>query len=349
VEEVTGEPIDNMHRMSVVMGVIDSESMKHTSAFQGAKQRADILQRKVIEFANLMSAGTKSMDNMDIGRLERQQQAERSGSGEKKTWADAAEEDWNDPWQEDQWMQQWGQQEAVPLSAVDTKCHKCGGLGHYATQCPSQATGSGKDGGKKGGGKKGGKPYSGGKFGSKGLGKGGKYGGKDSGGKGPAGFKGKGQGPAEGCWTCGGARFAWQCPQNGGDKGHQKGGIRSLCGLQTVTAPMDKDLFDVFRRVGRKYIANISRVVFGKESFYPIVSNVSEKLGKGKMCGTECCNRFDCFEEEVDDFEPIGNPSLNVNVERASRAKMEFEAKSIPLMGSGKAVKRPEQEDTREC
>ena len=31
------------------------------------------------------------------------------------------------------------------------------GLGHYASQCPSQATGSGKDGGKKGGGKHGGK------------------------------------------------------------------------------------------------------------------------------------------------------------------------------------------------
>jgi len=73
VEEVTGEPIDNRHRMSVIMGVIDSESMKHASQFQGAKQRADILQRKVIEFANLMSTGTRAMDNMDIGRLEKQQ------------------------------------------------------------------------------------------------------------------------------------------------------------------------------------------------------------------------------------------------------------------------------------
>ena len=34
------------------MGVLDSESMKHTAQFQGAKQRADVLQRKVIEFAN---------------------------------------------------------------------------------------------------------------------------------------------------------------------------------------------------------------------------------------------------------------------------------------------------------
>ena len=100
VEEVTGEPIDNRHRMSVIMGAIDSESMKHTSLFQGAKQRADILQRKVIEFANLMSTGARAMDNMDIRRLEQQQQQQ------PRSWAGAAEEDWNDPWQEDQWMQQ---------------------------------------------------------------------------------------------------------------------------------------------------------------------------------------------------------------------------------------------------
>jgi len=305
--------------------------VKHAAQFQGAKQRADILQRKVIEFANLMSTGTKAMDSMDIGRFEKQQYAER------KSWADATEEEWNEKWNETPWQEDpWGYgAEAVPLAAVDTKCHKCGGVG-----APSKGAGTGKDsGGKKGGGKyggkfggkdsggkKGGKPY-GGKFGGKGLGKDG---------KGSAG-KGKGQGPADGCWTCGGAHFSYQCPQNGGEKGQQKGGIRSLCGLQT--APMDSDLFSVFRRVGTKYVANISRVVSGKESFYPIVSKVSEKPVKGKMFGKMCCNRFDCLGEEVDDFEPIGNPSLNVNVERASRAKMEFEKKTMPLMGSGKAVK----------
>ena len=50
-----------------------------------------------------------------------------------------------------------------------------------------------------------------------------------------------------------------------------------------------------------------------------------------------CCNRFECLEEEVDDFERIGNLSLNVNVEQASSGiKMEFEEKTIPLMGSVK-------------
>jgi len=106
VEEATGEAIENRHRMSVVMGVLDSESMKHTAQFQGAKQRADVLQRKVIEFANLMNASTKAMDSMDIGRLEKTPQSE------KRSWADVSEEEWNEaPW-EDPW--DFGA-EAVPL------------------------------------------------------------------------------------------------------------------------------------------------------------------------------------------------------------------------------------------
>ena len=90
VEEVTGERIENRHMMSVVMGVLDSESMKHTAQYQGAKVRADVLKRKVVEFANLMSTGTKSMDSMDIGRFEKTSWAERT------SWADAQDEEEDD-------------------------------------------------------------------------------------------------------------------------------------------------------------------------------------------------------------------------------------------------------------
>ena len=84
--------------MSVVMGVLDSESMKHTAASQGAKQSTDVLQRKVIEFANLVNTSSKTMGAMDIGRV-----------SEKKSWADVSE----DPWGEEPWEEPW--EEAVPL------------------------------------------------------------------------------------------------------------------------------------------------------------------------------------------------------------------------------------------
>jgi len=218
--------------MSVVMGVIDAESMKHTSAHQGAKMRADVLQRKVIEFANLMSTGTKAMDSMEIGRLERQRQNVPAAR-----WADQEEDDnWQeDPWQQqDNFMQNWEQQDAttgssgvpVPISAVDTKCHKCGGIGHYASQCPS----GGGEGGKKGKkGKSGGKQQF-----QKGSPKGQhQYGKGPAQGKGP---KGKG-GPKDGRWTCGGPHFGYERPQGqSGNKGGGKGypGIKSLGSLQTV-------------------------------------------------------------------------------------------------------------------
>ena len=78
VEEVTGEPIGNNHRMSVVMGLIDAESMRHTAAFGGANMRADALQKKVIEFASLMSTSAKGSDAMDLGRLDEATQGSHS-------------------------------------------------------------------------------------------------------------------------------------------------------------------------------------------------------------------------------------------------------------------------------
>ena len=70
VEEVTGEPIGNNHRMSVVMGLIDPESMKHTAAYGEVNMSAVVLQKKVIEFASLMSTSVKGSDAMDLGRLD---------------------------------------------------------------------------------------------------------------------------------------------------------------------------------------------------------------------------------------------------------------------------------------
>jgi len=45
VEEVTGEAIGNSHRMSVVMGLIDAESMRHTAAHGGTQRRKHACRR----------------------------------------------------------------------------------------------------------------------------------------------------------------------------------------------------------------------------------------------------------------------------------------------------------------
>ncbi len=70
-------------------------------------------------------------------------------------------------------------------------CRKCGGMGHYARECPTQI-GKGKGDGGKGGGKAKWK----GKYGERSFESGWKGGGKGNG-------KGKGKGVMGECWTCG--------------------------------------------------------------------------------------------------------------------------------------------------
>ena len=184
VEEVTGAAVEDRHAMSVLCGLLDPETAKHTAQYQGAKGNLELLKRKVLEFINLVTA--HDANKMDLDRVQ-QQLFDDDGDADGRS---RGEEGWT-----------WDDKTEDALNAVGEKCHNCGGLGHYARECPSKGKGKGT-GGYKGQSSKGG-----------------------GGGKGyPGNEKGKGKGGP--CWECGGAHFARECPRKGkgsGGKGKSKG------------------------------------------------------------------------------------------------------------------------------
>ena len=70
VEEITGKPIEDRHAMSVIAGILDPETAKHTAQYQGAKANVDILRRKVLEFINLVTANDNT--KMELDRVQQQ-------------------------------------------------------------------------------------------------------------------------------------------------------------------------------------------------------------------------------------------------------------------------------------
>lgn len=189
---MTGGPIDSKHAMSVLVGILDMETLKHTGSYQSVDKDVSELKRKVLEFVNMMAGSNGKGDAMDLDRV---QEAEEEEEGEQDSWF---------------------QGEAETLNGLGEKCFNCNGFGHYARECPHPSKGKGKGKGypAKGGGKGGGYGYgsskgAGGQF-PKGKGKAGGKGGGKAKGKGKSG----GYGPRfGGCYICGEAHYARDCPQ----------------------------------------------------------------------------------------------------------------------------------------
>ena len=68
VEEITGTKIEDKHAISVIMGILDHETLKHTMQSQATMKSSEELKRKALEFVNMMSEG--SSDAKGLRRFE---------------------------------------------------------------------------------------------------------------------------------------------------------------------------------------------------------------------------------------------------------------------------------------
>ena len=232
-EDITGRTLDDNHKKSVLAGVLDPTTKLHTSMHMGVSTSYHELKRVVLEFANNVSVRADP-DAMVIGRVE-EDSPDNEGPAHSCQWE--------------------AELEHIAAVSATTQCYKCHGYGHVASQC---ATPKGKG--------KGGKPMheSGyGKVTGKGWPEQNKGKGKQSFGKGglsmgKASGKGKAAPKFGGCWICGKAHYAADCPENAKGKGGFSSlgehwpslpgsDIRTLSAVRIVKETPSKNRFDALK------------------------------------------------------------------------------------------------------
>ena len=86
VEETTGKKPDERHAISVLVGTLDFETLKHTSAHQGAALPVEVLKRKAPEFANVkVNPNAMSIDRVERSKVTIRAMSRRDRRRERKS------------------------------------------------------------------------------------------------------------------------------------------------------------------------------------------------------------------------------------------------------------------------
>ena len=127
-EDIIGKAMDEVHVKAILASVLDGTTRAHTSQFQGVSTSYEEFKRAVLEFCNnnILNKGVDP-DAMLIGKV--------------------CEDGWQNDCQGEQHPEEeWSGAEQLAAVSASTRCHRCQGYGHIASQCPSPK-GPGKGGG----------------------------------------------------------------------------------------------------------------------------------------------------------------------------------------------------------
>ena len=70
-EEISGKRIDEGYERSVIVGIVDEETMKHSAGWTDKKTSVHDYKKKILEFTNLFRRGDEQA--MDLGRVEEEE------------------------------------------------------------------------------------------------------------------------------------------------------------------------------------------------------------------------------------------------------------------------------------
>ena len=123
IADITTEQISEIHKKSVLIGILDPMTRQHTAMLHG--EGFEVLAQKVLEFANHATAANSGPTPMQLGQF-------GAGHGECQHQHAPAEGGWTADGGWDENLQD-GQ---FNLIGPNTKCYNCQGFGHIARNCP---------------------------------------------------------------------------------------------------------------------------------------------------------------------------------------------------------------------